>query len=127
MRNTWIVGLVGLATSCAANSPSPSAGAAGSDGCERGSISYYSPKLHGRLTASGAAYDHQAMTAAHRSLRFGTRVRVTVGEQEAELVINDRGPFAKSRILDVSGAAAEQLGLVQRGHAEARVCVVLDE
>ncbi len=93
---------------------------------EEGEASYYANSLHGNKTASGEPYDKNAMTAAHRTLPFGTRVKVTRTEtgQSVELVINDRGPHAKGRIIDVSGAAASKLGLLKLGHAPVTVEVI---
>ena len=84
-----------------------------------GSASYYAAKFHGRRTASGEVFNNNAMTAAHRTLPFGTKVRVTNPATGKSVVvrINDRGPFTRGRMIDVSRAAAEELGLVQRGHA----------
>ena len=88
-----------------------------------GNASFYGGKFHGRKTASGAIFNKHAMTAAHRNLPFGTRVRVTHVRNGRSVVvtINDRGPFIKSRIIDVSRAAAEQLGMVQQGVARVRL------
>lgn len=88
-----------------------------------GNASFYGGKFHGRKTASGAIFNKHAMTAAHRNLPFGTRVRVTHVHNGRSVVvtINDRGPFIKSRIIDVSRAAAEQLGMVQQGVARVRI------
>ncbi len=88
-----------------------------------GNASFYGGKFHGRKTASGAIFNKHAMTAAHRNLPFGTRVRVTHVHNGRSVVvtINDRGPFVKSRIIDVSRAAAEQLGMVQQGVARVRL------
>lgn len=88
-----------------------------------GNASFYGGKFHGRKTASGAIFNKHAMTAAHRNLPFGTRVRVTHAHNGRSVVvtINDRGPFIKSRIIDVSRAAAEQLGMVQQGVARVRL------
>ena len=82
-----------------------------------GEASYYAASLDGNPTASGEPYDHSAMTAAHRELPFGTMVRVTNRETGASVVvrINDRGPYADDRVIDVSGAAAEQLGMIEAG------------
>lgn len=91
--------------------------------CQKGEISYYAASLHGRKTASGEAYDHDAMTAAHRKLAFGSRVRVEFRGKSVLVRVNDRGPFAKNRILDLSGRAAKEIGLMGPGHGEARVCV----
>lgn len=95
---------------------------------ETGEASYYANSLHGNKTASGEPYDKNAMTAAHRTLPFGTRVKVTrVDTGDAvELVVNDRGPHAKGRIIDVSGAAAEKLGMLKVGHAQVTVEVLDD-
>lgn len=84
-----------------------------------GSASYYASKFHGRRTASGEAFDNGAMTAAHRTLPFGSLVRVTNPANGRSVVvrINDRGPFTRGRMIDVSRAAADELGLVARGHA----------
>ncbi|MCL6251746.1 septal ring lytic transglycosylase RlpA family protein [Altererythrobacter sp. KTW20L] len=85
-----------------------------------GSASYYADKFHGRRTASGEAFDQAAYTAAHRTLPFGSLVRVTNEATGASVVvrINDRGPFIRGREIDVSRAAAEELGLIRPGHAE---------
>jgi rare lipoprotein A len=84
-----------------------------------GTASYYAHKFHGRRTASGETFDNGAMTAAHRTLPFGSLVRVTnpANGQSVVVRINDRGPFTRGRAIDVSRAAAEQLGLIARGHA----------
>ena len=92
----------------------------------QGSASYYAAKFHGRRTASGEPFNNNAMTAAHRTLPFGTLVRVTNPSTGASVVvrINDRGPFTRGRMIDVSRAAAEQLGLVQRGHATVELALI---
>jgi rare lipoprotein A len=91
-----------------------------------GVASWYGGKFHGRTTASGEPYDMHALTAAHPSLPFGTRVRVTNLENGRSVVlrINDRGPFAKRRIIDVSRHAAEHLGFLRAGLAKVRVEVI---
>lgn len=83
-----------------------------------GVASYYGRKFHGRRTASGERFDMGAMTAAHRTLPFGSLVRVTNPStgQSVTVRINDRGPFSRNRTIDLSRAAAEQIGLVRRGH-----------
>jgi rare lipoprotein A len=92
---------------------------------EEGRISYYADKFHGRKTASGVRFDKNLMTAAHRSLPFRTKVEVTNLDNGKSVIveINDRGPFADDRILDVSPAAARKLGLIVTGTAMARVVV----
>ena len=92
-------------------------------GAEEGSASYYADSLSGNPTASGEPYDKNALTAAHRTLAFDTMVKVTNLDNGKSVVvrINDRGPHAKSRVIDVSGAAAKQLGLIDSGTAKVRL------
>ena len=82
-----------------------------------GEASWYGHPHHGRRTASGEIYDMNKMTAAHRTLPLGTRVLVTNREngRTVEVRINDRGPFRKNRVLDLSYAAARSLGAVGEG------------
>lgn len=84
---------------------------------ERGQASWYGPRFHGRRTASGERYDQQAMTGAHKTLPFGSMVRVRslVTGKEIDVRINDRGPFTRGRVIDVSRAAAEALGMTGLG------------
>lgn len=88
-----------------------------------GNASWYGARYHGRLTASGQRYDMNAMTAAHRTLPFGTKVRVVnLSNRRAVVVtINDRGPYAGRRVIDVSRRAAEILGMVDDGVVRVRV------
>ena len=90
---------------------------------EVGIASWYGRAHDGRRTASGEVFDMNQMTAAHRTLPFGTRVRVTnlANGREAVVRINDRGPFRRGRIIDVSYAAARRLGIAGRGVAKVRV------
>ena len=87
---------------------------------ERGHASWYGGRFHGQPTASGEAYDKYALTAAHKTLPFGTivRVRSLALGREVDVRINDRGPFAPGRVIDVSQAAAEALGLKGSGVGE---------
>lgn len=89
-------------------------------GNEEGLATYYADSLHGNPTASGEPYDRDDLTAAHRTLAFGTRVKVTNLDNGKSVVvrINDRGPHVDAHIIDVSGAAAEKLGMVDAGKAE---------
>jgi rare lipoprotein A len=92
-----------------------------------GEATYYSDRLAGRKTASGERYDPGALTAAHRTLRFGTQVRVVrVDNGRAVIVrITDRGPFGKpSRIIDLSKAAARKLDMLRAGVVHVRVEVL---
>ena len=91
----------------------------------RGKASWYGPGFHGRRTANGERFDMNDLTAAHRTLPFGTRVRVRNTQNGLEVVvrINDRGPRIRDRIIDLSKAAAAALDLLQAGEAP----VVLSE
>ena len=93
---------------------------------ERGLASYYADSLHGNKTASGESYDKNAMTAAHRSLEFGTLVVVTYVKtgKSVEVRVNDRGPFHADRLIDLSYGAAVKLGYMQRGTASVEVTVL---
>ncbi len=88
-----------------------------------GMASWYGGKFHGRKTASGQRFDMHAFTAAHTTLPMGTQVRVTnLGNGRSVIVtINDRGPFAHGRIIDLSRAAAKYLGFINQGTARVRV------
>ncbi len=90
---------------------------------ETGMASWYGEKFHGRPTALGETYNMYAMTAAHKTLPLPTQVRVTNLEngRSAELRVNDRGPFVKGRVIDLSYGAARQLGVVRRGTARVRI------
>ncbi|MCC6847671.1 MAG: septal ring lytic transglycosylase RlpA family protein [Deltaproteobacteria bacterium] len=92
---------------------------------QSGVASWYGPGFHGQPTSSGAIYDQHALTAAHQKLPLGTRVRVTNLEngKSVEVLVNDRGPFAKGRIIDLSYAAAREIGMVGPGTARVRVDV----
>ncbi|MEN8165236.1 MAG: septal ring lytic transglycosylase RlpA family protein [Acidobacteriota bacterium] len=93
---------------------------------EKGDASWYGEPYHGRRTASGEVYDMHEMTAAHRSLPFGTEVRVKRRDTEAEVEvrITDRGPFIKGRIIDLSFAAAKVIGLDIDGVAPVKLKVI---
>lgn len=112
-------------------SPPPPASGRAAQGrhVEVGLASYYGPRFHGRRTASGARYDQEAMTAAHPTAPFGTRLRVTCLESGRAVVVtvNDRGPFVKGRVVDVSVRAARALGILERGLARVRVERLADE
>lgn len=85
--------------------------------------SYYGKELAGRPTASGERFNPSAMTAAHRTLRFGTRVRVTNSRNGRSVVvrINDRGPFVKGRSIDLSSGAARAIGMGSSAHVRMQV------
>ena len=88
-----------------------------------GGASWYGPGFHGKKAASGERFNQNAMTAAHKSLPFGTKVEVTDQRtgNAVTVTINDRGPFIKGRIIDLSKAAATELGFRNRGHTS--VCI----
>src|SRR5690554_7675715 len=88
-----------------------------------GRASYYSSRLHGRPTANGEQYDETAMTAAHPYLPFDTQLCVTNlnNGRSTAVRVNDRGPFVGGRIIDVSLAAARELGMLRAGTARVRV------
>lgn len=90
---------------------------------QTGQASWYGPQHQGKETASGTTYDQAALTAAHRSLPFGTKVKVTnLGNgKSVEVEITDRGPFADNRIIDVSEAAAKALDMIESGTANVRL------
>lgn len=93
---------------------------------QTGKASFYADKFEGHLTANGEKYHHNKLTAAHKSLPFGTRVRVTnmANQLTVEVVINDRGPYAEGRIIDLSKSAAEKLNFVNQGLTEVKIEVI---
>ena len=93
---------------------------------QTGIASWYGPGFHGKATASGAVYNQNDLTAAHQTLPLGTRIMVTNLEngRATELLINDRGPFVKGRIIDLSYAAAESLGMIGPGTIPVRLEVI---
>ena len=93
---------------------------------QRGKASYYGDSFKGKRTASGEIYNPRKLTAAHRTLPFGTRVRVTnlFNDKSVIVRINDRGPFIKSRIIDLSRAAAEKLDMIDNGVIEVLIEII---
>ncbi len=93
---------------------------------QRGKASYYDDSFAGKRTASGEIYNPKKLTAAHRTLPFGTRVRVInlFNDKSVIVRINDRGPFIKSRIIDLSRAAAERLDMIENGVVEVFIEVI---
>ena len=104
----------------------PGGGRAQARAARAGVASYYAASLHGRRTANGERYDRTALTAAHRSLPFGTLLRVTAPRTGHRVLVrvNDRGPFIAGRQLDLSGAAADRLAMRRRGTARVTFQVV---
>ena len=96
------------------------------NGIQTGKGSWYGKKFHGRKTASGEKYNMYALTAAHKTLPFNTMVEVTNLKNNRKVIvrINDRGPYAKGRIIDLSYLAAKKLGYVNKGVAKLKVKVL---
>ncbi|HNF85341.1 MAG TPA: septal ring lytic transglycosylase RlpA family protein [bacterium] len=95
-------------------------------GYQTGVASYYAHKFHGRKTANGEIFDMHKLTAAHRTLPFNTLVKVTnlKNNKTIQVRINDRGPFAKDRIIDLSLAAAQKIDMIGSGTAEVRLDII---
>lgn len=93
-----------------------------------GIASYYADEFHGRATANGEIYDMHELTAAHRTLPFNTRVRVTnlANNKSVVVRINDRGPFVADRIIDLSLRAAEELSMIGPGTARVTLEILVD-
>jgi rare lipoprotein A len=105
----------GFATPASAQTAAASVAAAP---FELGMASFFATEMAGRRTATGETCDPATLTAAHRTLPFGTKLRVTNPANGKSVIvrINDRGPFARGRVIDLSKAAAAEIDLVQRGH-----------
>ncbi len=117
----WLPVLALLLSGC---STSPfGGGESGHDYRAEGKASYYGAKHHGKRTASGERFNQHALTAAHRTLPFGTRVKVTNLNNDRSVVvrINDRGPHIRGRIIDLSREAADRLGMLRAGVVRVRV------
>ncbi len=130
MRRTQIFGLSAALSLGIAAAALPTIGAqAHHTGAKSGKVlatgmaSFYGKRFAGRKTASGEIFNPAKMTAAHRTLRFGTKVRVTNLRNGRQVVvrINDRGPFAKGRVIDLSRAAARQIRMVSSGVTRVRL------
>lgn len=96
---------------------------------QTGVASYYADHFAGKRTANGEAYNPKAFTAAHRTLPFGSKVRVTDMDSGKSVVvrINDRGPWGRTvRLIDLSRAAASELGLIRKGHGKVRLTEVVE-
>ena len=92
----------------------------------KGDASYYGPGFNGKKTASGEIFNQNAMTCAHKTLPFGTKLKVVRDDSGASVVVrvNDRGPYSGKRILDLSAAAGKKLGLDKSGHAKVTATVI---
>lgn len=124
-------GLAASLAACAAPRPAPApapqpapvAAPAAATFSQVGTASWYGKSHNGRRTANGETYDMNDMTAAHRTLPFGSIVRVTrIDDGRSVTVrINDRGPFARNRIIDLSAKAAQDIGMTERGIARVKI------
>ncbi len=115
LKLVYMLICIGFLASCATSSKS--------NVYQTGLASWYGDRFHGRKTASGEIYNMHALTAAHPKLPFGTKLLVTskTTGRSVEVRINDRGPFAKRRIIDLSFAAAKKIGIVQMGEDEVEI------
>lgn len=123
----FILAVMVLGGACAQRkAPSSSPASIERQRAETGQASWYGKAHHGRRTASGERFDMHALTAAHRTLPFGTIVRVTElrSGKSVKVRINDRGPFHRERVIDLSYEAARKLGIVARGTARVELTVV---
>jgi len=127
-RLACLLALLALAAACSSHrSPASShGGRAGAGSVSEGVSSWYGQQFDGRPTASGERFDMHGLTAAHRTLALGTRARITNLDngREVDLLINDRGPFVRGRILDCSYGAAKALGFAGAGLARVRIEVL---
>lgn len=90
---------------------------------ESGKASYYADKFNGRKTASGATFNQRKLTAAHKTLPFGTKIKVTnlANGKTVKVTVNDRGPFVEGRIIDLSKKAAEKIKMVNAGVVQVEI------
>lgn len=93
---------------------------------EEGIAAYYSDVFQGKKTASGELYDRNALTAAHKTLSYGTKVKVTYIENDKSVIvtITDRGPYSEKRIIDLSYAAAQEIDLIRPGIGRVRLDIL---
>jgi rare lipoprotein A len=121
MRPLLLVAAALLMVSCAGTPRAEKTGYAG-----EAVASWYGPGFHGKLTASGEKYNMHAMTCAHKTLPFGTKLKLVSREngESAVVVVNDRGPFVRGRDIDLSRAAAEKLGIIGPGTGRVRVYLI---
>ncbi len=90
---------------------------------QKGEASWYGPGFNGKKTANGEVFNMNKLTAAHKKLAFGTKVRVTNLKNNKSVVvkINDRGPFVKGRVIDLSKKAAQQIDMIKTGHVPVKI------
>lgn len=122
-KHAWFAPLLVIAFALAACSSTPVVAVAKT---QSGKASWYGPGFHGRKTASGERFNQNSYTAAHRSHAFGTKLCVenTRNGRGVTVRVNDRGPFVRGRVVDVSKQAASSLGMIRSGTASVRVRVL---
>ncbi len=125
----WLAGAVcalALLLLAGCGSTPKAGGAVASGHSESGQASYYGNEFHGRKTANGERFDQGKLTAAHRTLPFGTRVKVTNTQNGKSVVVrvNDRGPFVKGRVIDLSSSAFKSLASLNAGVVPVRIQVI---
>jgi rare lipoprotein A len=129
----YLIGLALFASACATSrqetvtaKPERTQGPGRQPAWQEGLASYYHDSLHGRLTANGQRYDREAATCAHRTYKFGTQLHVQSVEtgKTVQCRVNDRGPFVKGRIVDLSRRLARDLGMLDKGVARVRIAPV---
>jgi rare lipoprotein A len=125
-KQTWLASLSIVAFAIAACTSTPEIAAAKT---QNGKASWYGPGFQGRKTASGERYNMNTYSAAHRTLAFGTKLCVENlhNGRGVTVRVNDRGPFVRGRVVDVSRKAAQSLGMIRSGTASVRVSVVGSE
>ena len=124
-RLTALLGAAVVAWSCGSAAPKPLT-SVDKGWSQKGIASWYGPKFHGRRTANGEVYDMYGMPAAHKQLPFDTLVEVSTLDngRKIQVRINDRGPFIRGRIIDLSFTAAERIGMVGPGTARVKIRVL---
>ncbi|NLX18298.1 MAG: septal ring lytic transglycosylase RlpA family protein [Desulfobulbus sp.] len=92
----------------------------------KGIAAIYADKFHGRKTSSGQRFSQHALTAAHKTLPFGMTVRVTNlrNNKTVDVVVNDRGPWCRGRVIDLSAAAASKIGMLRAGLAQVKLEII---
>lgn len=119
----WLLLLVLLQSCSSSSRASVGSERLAVESVQQGKASYYGARYHGRKTASGEAFNKNALTAAHPTFPFGTQVRVTnlINQQSIVVRVNDRGPYAKGRIIDLSEQAAREIDMIRAGVAKVKV------
>lgn len=124
----WLCALALLVLAGCSSTPKSGSGSASatSGHSETGQASYYGNEFHGRKTANGEQFDQAKLTAAHRTLPFGTRLKVTNTQngKSVQVRVNDRGPFVKGRVIDLSSSAFKTIASLNAGVVPVRIQVV---